>query len=1152
MKRLLSSMLVLLILLLISPIEKVKADDLSGTIFMKNMDINKDWVIDVKDLAQTAKYYNTKNTSTDWPSYCDFNNDGIIDLYDLALISKFIGTNLTVHNISDFAEVGQKYTLPSMIKAQLGNENYVMLPVKWSSSIADTSKAGTNTYTGTIQGYNKTITLTLSVSSLNNNSNINNLGFVSFDGSYVYYSNPVNEGRLSKANIDGSGVIKINDDLPLFINNLNGWIYYCNFADNSRIYKVKTDGTGRVRISNDSARYLNIYNGKLYYLNYDDNLNLYSLNTDGTGRVALTQDMSVYPNFYNQNIYYSNFSNYGEITRMNLDGTSMITLNNEASTYINAVDKYLYYINYDDKHIYRLNYDGSGKQLLNNSSCYELSVVGDWIYYINDTDNSTLHRLKTDGTMDQRLLDITITDINVTGGRIFLYDEGGYLESVKLDGTDIQYFGVCTTIKSIESLNEIVAIGENFTFPDKVPAVMTDGSTLLIPVFWNTDSIDTGRIGTYTYKGYVPGLNNVVNMTVNVVERGSTNGNNVNGGKISKKNDWIYFADDIDGNLYKIKSDGTAKTKLCDDKPAYINVVGNYIYYQNTTDNRIYKISTSGNERTVITSDSVQEVSVLGDWIFYINSSDNNYLYKVKTDGTDKTVLVRSYSSHININGNWIYYIDCKDNYTIYKISMDGTNDAKLYLNTVYSLIVYKDKIYCDNRASVLDLDGNYITDIIKFGIYDNFNIMDDRLYYTTRAYTDEAQLYTIKLDGTDNRLLTNDKLEDRYMGGGNLQILINDGWIYYQNYTDKLTYRIKSDGSGREMFGTDLTIKSIDDINVSLLPGENFNLPHQISANTVDGRRIDIPVVWNGNSVDTSKLGVTTFQGTVSGYNRKVILNINVVDKEIMGNTTGNLSNNAFVAQSGDWVIFNNYKMKIDGSSKTQITQITQNWFTDLNFIGNWIYYSSNYIYKINIDGTGLKKVCNDEALYIRVVGDWIYYVNLSDNSKLYKIRTSGLDRTKISDDTVNNFVVSDGWIYYINNSDRGTFYRITTDGTGKSQMSSEYAAYINISDGWVYYTPNNQIYKMKPDGTQKQATGIDAIPESWAVFNISGDSVYLYKNYALYKIKLDGSSTTVLDSDLSFNLVSSINVFGDWVYYRSDHYYRIKTDGTGKQLLQ
>lgn len=51
-------------------------------------DINKDSIIDIKDLSTMAKNYNKKTDTSSDEKYMDINNDGLINIYDLVLVSK--------------------------------------------------------------------------------------------------------------------------------------------------------------------------------------------------------------------------------------------------------------------------------------------------------------------------------------------------------------------------------------------------------------------------------------------------------------------------------------------------------------------------------------------------------------------------------------------------------------------------------------------------------------------------------------------------------------------------------------------------------------------------------------------------------------------------------------------------------------------------------------------------------------------------------------------------------------------------------------------------------------------------------------------------------------------------------------------------------
>jgi hypothetical protein len=68
---------------------------------------------------------------------------------------------------------------------------------------------------------------------------------------------------------------------------------------------------------------------------------------------------------------------------------------------------------------------------------------------------------------------------------------------------------------------------------------------------------------------------------LNFSGQGNSSGNIVNGGLLALDDGWIYYNSVYDNfGLYKIKLDGSGKTKLCDDYAWCINVVGDWLYYR--------------------------------------------------------------------------------------------------------------------------------------------------------------------------------------------------------------------------------------------------------------------------------------------------------------------------------------------------------------------------------------------------------------------------------------------------------------------------------------------------------------------------------------------------------------------------------------------
>ena len=120
--------------------------------------------------------------------------------------------------------------------------------------------------------------------------------------------------------------------------------------------------------------------------------------------------------------------------------------------------------------------------------------------------------------------------------------------------------------------------------------------------------------------------------------RGNTTGNIVNGGHVAQQGDWIYYLniDDDKKKIYKIRIDGSDRTRVNEDSSWLLNVVGDWIYYLNIDDDKkIYKVRTDGRGRTKVNDDRSGDLNVVGDWIYYANFDDNK-IYKVRTDGSGR------------------------------------------------------------------------------------------------------------------------------------------------------------------------------------------------------------------------------------------------------------------------------------------------------------------------------------------------------------------------------------------------------------------------------------------------------------------------------------------------------------------------------------
>lgn len=78
--------------------------------------------------------------------------------------------------------------------------------------------------------------------------------------------------------------------------------------------------------------------------------------------------------------------------------------------------------------------------------------------------------------------------------------------------------------------------------------------------------------------------------------------------------------------------------------------------------------------------------------------------------------------------------------------------------------------------------------------------------------------------------------------------------------------------------------------------------------------------------------------------------------------------------------------------------------------------------IYAVSLYSPEKRKVleCDAEIDFIKVVGDWVYYIEIGDNWGFYKVKTDGSDRTKIPVKYLpksNRTAVIDNWLTYRSN---------------------------------------------------------------------------------------------------------------------------------------
>ncbi|MBV7272226.1 DUF5050 domain-containing protein [Clostridiaceae bacterium UIB06] len=410
-----------------------------------------------------------------------------------------------------------------------------------------------------------TTTPTSSSSSLGQ-GNMSNTGLVASDGTYRYYSNTADSGKIYKMSDSGLENYVICDDNAKYVTAVGGWVYYSNYSDGGKIYKVKIDGTKKQKISDNIGTFLNVVGDKVYYSNKSDGGKLYCLDASGNS-TPLCSDEADYVSISGGNtIFYSNASDGGRLYSISLDGSNRLLRSSSIYNvrYINTSDSSNVYYSTADGKVYKL--DGSSISIKlvttdknGNSSVPEdeeathINVSDSNIYYVSLLDGNKIYKVGTNGGVGEKITDVAASDINIyvqnpdnasTRKDIIYFTQNGKLYQVldpvatvdkngnttyKLQTAAVTKPKSTVTIKTVNNIAVAVddtdvgkGIGDidlDKYLPDKVPATMSDNTIKQLVVNWNRSNY-TNKNGVCIFNGTIVGYGKTITLSLSLASTG--------------------------------------------------------------------------------------------------------------------------------------------------------------------------------------------------------------------------------------------------------------------------------------------------------------------------------------------------------------------------------------------------------------------------------------------------------------------------------------------------------------------------------------------------------------------------------------------------------------------------------------------------------
>ncbi len=291
------------------------------------------------------------------------------------------------------------------------------------------------------------------------------------------------------------------------------------------------------------------------------------------------------------------------------------------------------------------------------------------------------------------------------------------------------------------------------------------------------------------------------------------------------------------------------------------------------------------------------------------------------------------------------------------------------------------------------------------------------------------------------------------------------------------------------------------------------------------------------------------------------------------VGSTPSNAADQNFLTSQGDWIYFadkndsyNLYRMRKDGSIKQLLyTGIVDN----VNVVGGWVYFTSasgceSNLFKIQIDGTGLKRIDTDNVYWAYVVGDTIYTANSVGGGTIHKRDTNGRNKIAIFSASCRCINIYGDKIYYINQSDNNV-YSVDTDGKNQ-KMIYEYnlgCDNLVVDKGILYIIAYDTLIKY--DTKSGSSSFIEMGSDLKLFINVSNGWIY-YEELRLgtsanpiaayCKIRTNGTGkTTVFEKSFNNSPNRYLIVIDGWLYFTNqednDRIYKIYNDGTKLQPL-
>lgn len=274
-------------------------------------------------------------------------------------------------------------------------------------------------------------------------------------------------------------------------------------------------------------------------------------------------------------------------------------------------------------------------------------------------------------------------------------------------------------------------------------------------------------------------------------------------------------------------------------------------------------------------------------------------------------------------------------------------------------------------------------------------------------------------------------------------------------------------------------------------------------------------------------------------------------------GNTQSNTNNYGLVAETKDSIFYikENAVCRADKDFRNQLVIFDQDSDTgkdSINVVGDWAFFrQGKEIKRMKKDGSNVNRIFSGYSTQMHVVGNWVYFMNLSDDCKIYKMDVNGQKREILCNQVVRGMTVYDGKIYYSYESKEDGYLEVMNlDGTGKQLILNIKAINMVVDKEYIYYLNyvDNHLYRVKLiDNSIEQLSNKEIMKfckdNDWIFYTLKAPKESNGRFKGLYRVDLDGSNGLTLDSE-SFLEEVGMGITKEWIF-------SVSSNGTNGSIL-